>query len=191
MAKVVFYYGSMNSSKSAQLIMTAFNFKAQGKSYIALKSAKDTRDKNITSRALKISLPCTPIVEVEDIEKAVQDKQPDWIFVDEVQFMTEEMINTLAAIADRGINVVCYGLLTNFQGYLFPGSKRLVECAESIREIKNQCIYCENKAIRNMRLVNNMPIFEGPLELPGDSYDSVCRSCYEKFKRESAKKKRE
>ena len=181
-AKLVFYYGSMNSSKSANLIMTAYNFAQQGKSYIALKSAKDTRDKDIRSRALKLTLPCEPIVEVEDIRKAIGDTHYDWVFVDEVQFMTPEMIECLASLTNEGINVICYGLLTDFQGYLFPGSKRLVECAESIREIKNQCVHCENKANRNIRLVNGVPIFDGPLELPGDSYQSVCRRCYDHIK---------
>ena len=182
-AKLVFYYGTMNSSKSANLIMTAYNFNQQGKKFIAIKSAKDTRDKEIKSRALKVSLPCIPITSKEKIVAAVESEKPDWVFVDETQFMLPEMIDTLADIADKGTNVICYGLLTDFKGNLFPGSKRVIECADSIREIKNQCIYCENKAIRNIRLVNNEPIFEGPLELPGDSYQSVCRKCYQEEKR--------
>ena len=184
-AKLVFYYGTMNSSKSANLIMTAYNFSQQGKKFIALKSAKDTRDKEIKSRALKLALPCIPITSKEEIQAAVDKAKPDWVFCDETQFMSPEMIDTLADIADNGTSVICYGLLTDFKGNLFPGSKRVVECADSIREIKNQCIYCENKAIRNIRLVNNKPIFEGPLELPGDSYQSVCRKCYQEEKQKT------
>lgn len=184
-AKLVFYYGTMNSSKSANLIMTAYNFEQQGKEFIALKSSKDTRDRAITSRALKANLSCKPVSNKEDIRKAIAGERISFVFVDEVQFMEPDMIDELASIADNGISVICYGLLTDFRGELFPGSKRLVECADSIREIKNQCIYCENKAIRNMRLVNNKPIFEGPLELPGDSYQSVCRKCYQEEKRKT------
>lgn len=183
-AKLVFYYGTMNSSKSANLIMTAYNFKQQKKRFIAMKSTKDTRDLHITSRALTVALPCIPVSSVNDIRAALLDKEIDFLFVDEVQFMEPNMIDELAAIADSGISVVCYGLMLDFRGELFPGSKRLVECADSLREIKNQCIYCKNKAIRNLRLVNDVPVFDGPLELPGDSYQSVCRKCFEQKKQE-------
>jgi thymidine kinase len=189
MAKLVFYYGSMNSSKSAQLIMTAFNFEQQGKKFEIVKSSQDTRDRKIKSRALNIEMDCTPVTKFTDLFQIAMEKKPDWLFVDEVQFMTKDMIDTLSIIADdMGINVVAYGLLTDFQGQLFEGSKRLVESADSIREIKNQCIHCENKANRNMRLLNNVPVFEGETIQPGgnESYSSVCRSCYTKFKRESA-----
>lgn len=189
MAKLVFYYGSMNSSKSAQLIMTAFNFEQQGKNFEIVKSSQDTRDTKIKSRALSIEMDCIPVTKFIDLFAVAWAKKPDWLFVDEVQFMTSDMIDALSYIADGlGINVVAYGLMTDFQGKLFEGSKRLVESADSIREIKNQCIHCENKANRNMRLLNNVPVFEGEVVQPGgnESYASVCRSCYTKFKRESA-----
>lgn len=161
MAKVVFYYGSMNSSKSAQLIMTAFNFEQQGKNFEIVKSSQDTRDTKIKSRALSIEMDCTPITHFTELIQIAMLKKPDWLFVDEVQFMDKDMIDTLSHLADDfGINVIAYGLMTDFQGQLFEGSKRLVESADSIREIKNQCIHCENKANRNVRLINSIPVFE-------------------------------
>lgn len=190
MAKFVFYYGSMNSGKSAHLIMTAHNFKQQNKPFVALKSTKDTRDVEITSRALSISLPCVPIANVNDIYTALQDYQakhgeyPAWIFVDEVQLMSTEMVDALAAIANKEIDVICYGLLTDFTGHLFKGTARAIECADSIREIKNQCFYCKNKAIRNMRLADNKPVFDGDVILPGNDYVSVCRTCFDQFRDE-------
>lgn len=187
-AKLVFYYGSMNSSKSAQLIMTAFNFEQQGKKFEIVKSSHDTRDRKIKSRALSIEMDCTPVSQFVELLQIAMEKKPDWLFVDEVQFMTTEMIDTLTLIVDElGINIIAYGLMTNFQGELFEGSKRLVESADSIREIKNQCIYCENKANRNMRLLNGVPVFEGETIQPGgnESYKSLCRSCYSKFKKET------
>ncbi|PGT10184.1 thymidine kinase [Bacillus cereus] len=188
MAKVVFYYGSMNSSKSAQLIMTAFNFEQQGKNFEIVKSSQDTRDTKIKSRALSIEMDCTPITHFTELLQIAMLKKPDWLFVDEVQFMDTDMIDTLSHLADDfGINVVAYGLMTDFQGQLFEGSKRLVESADSIREIKNQCIHCENKANRNVRLVNNIPVFEGEVVQVGgnESYSSVCRRCYNKIRRGS------
>lgn len=190
MAKLVFYYGSMNSGKSAHLIMTAYNFKQQNKQFIALKSTKDTRDVEIASRALNVSLPCVPVSNASDIHIALRDyskehgDSPAWIFVDEVQFMSAEMIHELSAIANRGIDVICYGLLTDFTGHLFEGTARVIECADSIREIKNQCFYCKNKAIRNMRLVDNKPIFDGAITVPGNDYLSVCRKCFDQFRNE-------
>lgn len=187
MSKLVFYYGSMNSSKTAQLIMTAFNFKQQGKSFEIVKSSHDTRDKMIKSRAIQIEMPCIPIVNPNDLIELIETNRPSWLFVDEVQFMSTEMIDLLTDVVDEwGVNVIAYGLLTNFQGELFEGSKRLVETADSIREIKNQCIYCQRKAIRNMRIVNNQPAFKGSVIQPGGNelYKSVCRSCYKEIQKE-------
>ncbi|UOE58169.1 thymidine kinase [Cytobacillus oceanisediminis] len=186
MAKLVFYYGSMNSSKSANLLMTAFNFREQGKRFHIIKSSKDTRDRKVKSRALSIEMDCTPVSHPMDILIWVNRYKPEWLFIDEVQFMTPEMIELLAQLVDEaGINVVAYGLLTDFQGKQFPGSQSLVDNADSIREVKNQCIYCENKAIRNMRLVNGQPVFDGEVIQVGgnESYKSVCRKCYRKFKK--------
>lgn len=187
-AKLVFYYGSMNSSKSAQLLMTAYNFQNQGKSFVIAKSAQDRNSDTIRSRALKLEMPCTPIHTPVELLQLAETERPDWLFIDEVQFMTPDMINTLGIIVDRlDINVVAYGLMTDFQGKLFAGSMRLVEMADSIREVKNQCIHCDNKAIRNMRLQDDKPVFEGASILPGDSYQSVCRKCYEAIRADHVK----
>lgn len=183
--KLVFYYGTMNSSKTANLIMTAFNFKQQKKPYLIIKSAVDTRNPVIKSRALSTEMEYTSVSTPEDIINAVKGKNLKFLFCDECQFFTEEMIDTLSYVVDTlSINTIAYGLLTDFRGKLFPGSKRLVENADSIREIKNQCIYCDNKANRNMRIINSEPIFEGDtVKIGGNrTYQSVCRSCYNTLK---------
>ena len=188
MPKIVFYYGSMNSSKSAQLIMTVHNFKQQAKKTLVFKSTLDTRDEGIiSSRALNTNIPAIPVYpgQYGNIYAEADAHKPDFVFIDEVQFMEQKQIEQLSDIVDRlGIDVVCYGLLTDFQGLLFDGSKRLVETADSIREIKNQCVYCANKANRNMRLLNKVPVFEGETIQVGaeESYVSVCRSCFNQFK---------
>lgn len=192
MAKLVFYYGSMNSSKTAQLIMTAFNFEQQGKKFHIIKSSQDTRDTKIKSRALDTEMDCTPISNFTDIFQIVQLNDIDWLFVDEVQFMDEDMIEALSLVVDHyGISVICYGLMTDFQGKLFVGSKKLIEEGASIREIKNQCLYCEDKATHNMRLLDGHPVFEGEVIQPGgnESYVSLCRNCYKERKRESEKER--
>lgn len=190
-AKLVFYYGSMNSSKSAQLIMTAYNFRQQNKSYLVFKSGVDTRATGIQSRALQTTLDADQVIRSEDDNTmyiTCLEKQPDFVFVDEVQFFTPTQIKELARIVDElGINVICYGLLTDFKGELFPATKELVEDADSIREVKNQCYYCNNKANRNMRLLDGKPVFEGETVVVGaeELYVSVCRSCFNKARHNS------
>jgi len=191
MAKLVFYYGSMNSSKSAQLIMTLHNFRQQGKKAIAFKSAIDTRDVNIHSRALNTEIEAIPIRETDvgrmfSLATLKQElNEVDFIFVDEVQFLSPELVEELSDIVDRlGIDVICYGLLTDFKGNLFAGSQKLVELGDSVREIKNQCYHCKNKANRNMRLLDGVPVFDGEIVQVGaeESYRSVCRKCYKELR---------
>ena len=104
-----------------------------------------------------------------------------WILVDESQFLTEKQVEELAAVADNyGINVICYGLRTDFKTQLFPGSKRLFELADSIEEIKSSC-YCNSKTSINARIDKNKKIVTDgeQIEVGGDDkYISLCRKCY-------------
>jgi thymidine kinase len=191
----------MNSSKSAQLIMTHHNFEQQGKKSIVFKSARDTRDKMIKSRALNKELEATLVVRPEDKGKMYELARTYWaiedvefVFVDEVQFLTTEQVEELSTIVDEfNVDVICYGLLTDFQGKLFEGSHKLVEEADSVREIKNQCAHCKSKANRNMRLVDGEPVFEGEVIQVGaeESYRAICRKCYKKFKLANQLKKKQ
>lgn len=101
--------------------------------------------------------------------------------MDEVQFLTEEQVDQLAYIADYfGINIICYGLRTDFRTKLFPGSKRLFEIADSFEEVKSSC-YCGSKTIFNARIDENRNIVtdEEQIEVGGDNrYISLCRKCY-------------
>ena len=113
----------------------------------------------------------------------------DYILVDEAQFLSPTHINQLSDIVDvLGIDVLCYGLRTDFQGYLFPGSKRLFEVADKLTEIRRKCS-CKNNKTYNMRLENGIPVFEGEqIAIDGvdATYKSVCRKC---FKNEQKKVK--
>lgn len=190
--KLIFKYGTMSSGKSLQLLSTAYNFQEHNIPFIILKSEIDTRDGKdvIHSRALG-DRECVSVSPQNDIYSIVSDmystlvvsgeKPPRWILVDEAQFLTTEQVEQLAAICDNlGINVICYGLRTDFRTQLFPGSKRLFELADSFEEIKSSC-FCGSKTIVNARVNQNKEIVTDgdQVEVGGDDrYISYCRKCY-------------
>lgn len=181
-AELKFFYGTMGSAKSLSLLVRAYKKRSDGKKILSFKSAIDTRDNGeIKSRALPVGIPATIIHKTVDILNAIpRNYELDHIFVDEANFLTEQQIEMLAYLVDeKNIPVTCFGLLTDFQGKMFPGSQRLVELADSMEEIPHEC-KCGGKASRNMRLSNGVPTIKGEqIAVGGDeSYVSVCRSCY-------------
>ncbi|WP_128895342.1 thymidine kinase [Longirhabdus pacifica] len=184
MAQLYFRYGTMNSSKSAQLLMVNHNYEEQGKKTIIFKPALDTRDgKYVKSRALIGNVTAT-IIQKEDKGEMFQHAKsimPDCVLVDEAQWLHENHIDELTDIVDElSIPVICYGLLTDFQGHLFDGSRRLLEVADKREEVKTVCRYCNKKAMFNMRVFEGEPIFHGEqLQVGGnESYIPVCRKCF-------------
>ena len=187
-----FFYGSMGSGKSLQLLASAYNFEERKIPYVIFKSEIDTRDGEgvIYSRALG-SKSCTsisPDLNLFELVSNVCQKdemffQPKvkWILVDEAQFLTPEQVDQLAAVADMlGINVMCFGLRTDFQTHLFPGSKRLFEVADDLIEIKSSCS-CDTKTMFNARIdTEGNVVTEGAqVEVGGDErYLALCRKCY-------------
>ena len=182
----------MGSGKSLQLLATAYNFQERGIPYTIFKSEIDTRDGIgvIHSRALgnKECVSISPdlnlyelVMKVYENDKALYRPTVKWILVDEAQFLTPEQVDQLAAVVDMfGINVICYGLRTDFQTHLFPGSKRLFEVADDIVEIKSSCS-CDTKTIFNARIDGEgRVVTEGEqIEVGGDDrYISLCRKCY-------------
>jgi len=189
--KIIFKYGTMGSGKSLHLLATAHNFQEHCIPFIILKSAVDTRDGEnvIHSRALG-DRECISVLPSDNIFEIVSDYYKEtfqgvdlfkWILVDEAQFLTESQVEELAAIADKyGVNIICYGLRTDFQSHLFPGSKRLFEIADSVEEIKSSC-YCGCKTVFNARVNANKEIVTDgeQVEIGGDDkYVSLCRKCY-------------
>lgn len=190
--KLLFRYGCMNGGKSLQLLATAHNFQEHGIPFIIFKSSIDTRDGDnvIHSRAMA-DRECVSVEPNDDIYAIVSDyidrslvvgeKGVDWILVDECQFLTEEQVDQLAAIADNfGINVICYGLRTDFRTKMFPGSKRLFEICDKIEEIKSSCD-CGCKTIFNARINEHGEIVTDgeQVEVGGDDrYVAMCRKCY-------------
>lgn len=204
-SKVYFYYGSMSSGKSLQLLATAYNFEERKIPYVIFKSEIDTRDGVgiIHSRALG-DKECTSIssdLNLFDLVNNVCQKdemffQPKvkWILVDEAQFLTPEQVDQLAAIADMlGINVMCFGLRTDFQTHLFPGSKRLFEVADDLIEIKSSCS-CDTKTMFNARIDSegNVVTDGDQIEVGGDDrYIALCRKCYYERTRNKMYRRRE
>ena len=181
MAKLYFKYGAMGSSKTAQALMCRFNYITKGFEVLLVKPATDTRSNKVKSR-IGLEAECEIIGNDGKFSDLLKDKKIDVIIVDECQFLTEIQVNELKEIT-RDIPVLCFGLLTNFQTKLFEGSKRLIELADSITEIKSVC-KCGRKATVNTRLVKGKVVHTGPEILIGadETYEGRCYWCYREGK---------
>ena len=157
--KLYFRYGTMGSAKTAMLLTTAYNFEERGMAYRCFKPVVDTRDhRNVIRSRIGIERECSWIYPETNLYEEISGvsypngSHPDWILVDEAQFLSPEQVDQLAKVVDDfGINVVCYGLRTDFRTHLFEGSKRLLEVADSIDEVKSTCS-CGRKTIVNARI---------------------------------------
>lgn len=191
-AHLRFYFGSMASAKSLRLLTTAYNFEEKGVQIMVLKPALDTRDGEgiIRSRA-GLERKCIMVDKDVNLYKAIkayknvlasQLETLKWVIIDECQFLTEEQVDQLSDAVDfLDVNVMCFGLRTDFQSHLFPGSKRLFELADDIEEIKSTCECGERKTSINARFDENGEIIiEGSqVEIGGnDKYRAICRKCW-------------
>lgn len=186
MAKLYFKYGAMGSSKTAQALITKYNYEENGLKVWLLKPSADTRDGQDILRS-RIGLEAKVEVAPPDSDIYARFRQTrkgccDIIIVDECQFLTPEQIDQLRAIVnDYDIPVICFGLRTDFQTKLFPGSRRLMEIADTFDEIKTICD-CGNKATVNARIdCTGHIVTEGAQVVLGgnDSYIAMCHRCYE------------
>ncbi|VVS98191.1 thymidine kinase/deoxyuridine kinase [Sphingomonas sp. EC-HK361] len=183
MAKLYFYYASMNAGKSTNLLQADFNYRERGMATMLFTAAIDDRFESgtIASR-IGLSAPATMFDAATDIAAAVAARHADTslacVLVDEAQFLSEAQVDQLAAIADSGgIPVLAYGLRTDFQGQLFPGSARLLALGDALIEIKSVC-QCGRKATMNLRVDGTgRPIAKGAqTEIGGnDRYVALCR----------------
>jgi len=189
----------MGSSKSLRLLATAHDFDEKGIPILVIKPSADTRDgKNLVKSRAGLERECIsidPDVNIFDvvneyikISMATQSSGLKWILVDECQFLTEEQVDQLSDIVDfLDINVICYGLRTDFKSKLFPASKRLFELADDIEEVKTSC-NCGERASINARFNKDGKIItEGSQILVGgdDLYHAICRRDWKKLIRES------
>ena len=192
MAKLYFKYGAMGSSKSAQALITKFNYEEKHMTVWLIKPAIDTRGKagKIQSR-IGLEKDAVLIAPDQSIRALYREAGPhDVIIADESQFFTPEQIDELRELVDVDeIPVLCFGLRTDFRTQFFPGARRLMELADSITEIKTVCD-CGRKAIVNTRIdANGNVVTEGEQVFLGgnDRYIALCHACYRKRIAEQAK----
>ena len=186
--KLYFRYGTMGSAKTALLLTNAYNFEERGIAYLCYTPVVDTReDKNVIRSRIGIERDCKWIYPDTDLYEEISNLKesgeviPEWILVDEAQFLSSDQVDQLAHVVDSfGCNVMCYGLRTDFKTNLFEGSRRLFEVADTIDEVKSTCS-CGGKTIVNARIDSKGQIItEGEqVEIGGnDKYMAVCRRCW-------------
>ncbi|MEP0391736.1 MAG: thymidine kinase [Erythrobacter sp.] len=182
MAKLYFYYASMNAGKSSSLLQADFNYRERGQATMVWTAKLDTRSKGQVRSRIGLEAGAHLYEPDTDLKAAIltqhSEAKLDCVMVDEAQFLTSDQVWQLAALADEhGIPVLCYGLRTDFQGELFPGSAVLLGIADSLVEMKAVC-WCGRKASMNLRVdESGSPVNEGAqTEIGGnDRYVALCR----------------
>ncbi len=189
MAKLYFKYGAMGSSKSAQALITKFNYEELGMRVWLIKPSVDTRDgADVIKSRIGLSARAQIITPEQDIVAEYRRAgKHDVIISDEAQFFTPAQIDQLRFLVDEDdLPVLCFGLRTDFLTHFFPGAQRLMELADSITEIKTVCA-CGRKATVNARIDADGKIVTsgGQILLGGnDSYIAMCHRCWKKKIRE-------
>ena len=193
MAKLYFKYGAMGSSKTAQALITKYNYEENDLKVWLIKPSADTRDGvSVLRSRIGLEAQVEVIAPETDIYMLFTDAKQgscDVIIVDECQFLTGRQIDELRSIVnDFNVPVMCFGLRTDFQTKLFPGSLRLMEIADTIQEIKTICD-CGAKATVNARISGGYIVTEGAQVVLGgnDSYIAMCHRCYVQGIREHKK----
>jgi len=183
MAKLYFRYGTMDSAKTLNLLAVAHNYRKQGKRVLLLKPKLDDRfgAGTIASRS-GLEAEVDLLVEPDHVFAPGTFEEMDCVLVDEAQFLSPQVVDQLRrATLEHHVPVICYGLRTDFQTRLFPGSQRLLELADSIEEVKVTCQFCQKKATFNLRLQGDEAVVEGPqVQLGADhQYVPVCWRHYD------------
>jgi thymidine kinase len=183
MSKVYFYYSAMNAGKSTVLLQSSYNYQERGMRTLLFMPAMDTRAGHgrIVSR-IGLSSDAIELQEGDDLLGRVQaahaEKPVACVLVDEAQFLTRNQVHQATEIADiLRIPVLCYGLRTDFQGRLFPGSAELLAVADNLIELKTIC-HCGRKATMNLRIGadGNAVTVGAQVEIGGnDRYVAMCR----------------
>lgn len=183
MAKLYFKYGAMGSSKSAQALITQFNYEELGMTVWLIKPSTDTRDgADIIRSRIGLQRSAQIITPEQNIlEEYRKIGARSVVIADEAQFFTPEQIDQLRELVDsEDVPVLCFGLRTDFLTHFFPGARRLMELADSITEIKTICA-CGRKATVNARIdANGRIITHGAQVFLGgnDSYVAMCHKCW-------------
>ena len=202
MAKLYFRYGAMNSGKSTALLQAAYNYEERGQRVLLAKPVIDTKDADRISSRLGMTRPVDFLIQPgddvralfaherarlrRDAEALIPGTSGDvaCLLIDEAQFLSREQVDDLLRnVVLDGVPVLAYGIRTDFRTRAFPGSRRLLELAHSLEELKTIC-RCGRKALFNARLVGGRFVFDGDQvaidELTAErvTYESMCAQCY-------------
>jgi len=192
MAKLYFRYGAMNSGKSTALLQAAYNYEERGQQVLLAKPLIDTKGDQLIVSRLGVTRPVDFTVGPDDDIYAVFQREREAVIrstgrdvacllLDEAQFLSPQQIDDLLRIAIReDIPVLAYGIRTDFQTAAFPGSRRLLEVAHSLEELKTIC-RCGRKAVFNARTIGGVFVFDGDqVAIDGEdvTYESLCGACY-------------
>jgi len=191
-SKLYFRYGAMNSGKSTALLQAAHNYEERGQRVLLAKPLVDTKgDRAIVSRlgvARDVDFTVTQDDDIHAVFEGERDRlrseraqEVACLLLDEAQFLTAAQVDDLLRIATiEDVPVIAYGIRTDFQTVAFPGSRRLLEIAHSLEELKTIC-RCGRKALFNARTVDGEFVFAGDqvaIELGDVVYESLCAACY-------------
>lgn len=192
MPKLYFRYGAMNSGKSTALLQAAYNYEERGQRVLLAKPAVDTKANRSIESRLGVSREVDYVIEPHDDtleqfrrhrREAVERDGVDvsCLLVDEAQFLESAQVDGLLRVALlEGVPVLAYGIRTDFLTEAFPGSRRLLEVAHSLEELKTIC-RCGRKALFNGRKVGDRFVFDGDqVAIDGEevTYESLCGNCY-------------
>lgn len=190
MAKLYFRYGAMNSGKSTALLQAAFNYEERGQRVLLAKPRIDTKGEATIVSRLGVSRGVDVMIEPGDDLVGIigslagtdsLGKPLSCVLVDESQFLTPAQVDDLFVVAvQKKIPVLAYGIRTDFQTVAFPGSRRLLEIAHSLEELKTIC-RCGRKAVFNARTQDDRFVFDGQqvaIDGVDVSYESLCGECY-------------
>ncbi|MGC6443356.1 MAG: thymidine kinase [Rubripirellula sp.] len=183
MAKLYFYYSTMNAGKSTMLLQASYNYRERGMTTLILAPAIDDRDGDqLVSSRIGLRSPATTFHATDNLLSLVSahhEREPvDCVFVDEAQFLEKKQVRQLSDVSDSlGVPVLCYGLRTDFQGNLFTGSEQLLAWADELIELKTIC-HCGSKANMVLRIDSNGRVIKEGVQIKiggNDQYVSVCR----------------
>ena len=192
MAKLYFRYGAMNSGKSTALLQAAYNYEERGQHVLLAKPAIDSKGHAAIVSRLGVTRPVDFTIAADsdvtelflaERERVIRETAGDvaCLLIDEAQFLDERQVDDLLRIAiGEGIPVLAYGIRTDFQTAAFPGSRRLLEIAHSLEELKTIC-RCGRKAVFNARVVDGAYVFDGDqvaIDGADVGYEALCGACY-------------
>ncbi|MFQ5653249.1 MAG: thymidine kinase [Planctomycetota bacterium] len=182
MAKLYFRYGTVGSAKTLNLLAVAHNYKRQGKRVVVVKPSFDTRfGREIVHSRAGLERPADIVVEDDTRLDAAAFEGCHCVLVDEAQFLSPAVVEQLRELT-RGVDipVICYGLRTDFRSRLFAGSRRLLELADTVEELKTTCAFYNRKAIFNLKSLDGRPTIAGPSKQLGaeELYQPACHRHY-------------